>query len=162
MRASHASPAAVPSENSLVRQEHSAGGVVVEERDGRWWTVAIRPRRQRPRAVWALPKGRVEPGEVPAQAAVRETSEETGLETEPIGPLGRSEYVYTWEGERIAKRVDFFLLRVTGGVLGQLPPGMELEVETVTWLPLDEAVTTLSYDGERVMARRALLELEQT
>src|SRR5215831_14364492 len=38
--------------------------------------------------VWVLPGGLVEPGEHPADAAVRETWEETGLIVEPTGILG--------------------------------------------------------------------------
>ena len=38
--------------------------------------------------IWVLPGGLVEPGEHPADAAVRETWEETGLIVEPIGILG--------------------------------------------------------------------------
>ena len=43
----------------------------------------------------------------------------------------------------------------TGGRIGALPPGMEVEVSEARWLPLDDAPTTLSYRGEREMAERA-------
>ena len=45
------------------------------------------------------------------------------------------------------KVVSFFLLRATGGRIGDLPAGMELEVAEARWLPLDEAPTTSLLSG---------------
>jgi hypothetical protein len=63
--------------------------------------------------------------------------------------------VYTWEGERVLKIVSFFLLRAVGGRIGDLPPGMDIEVAEARWVPLDEAPGALSYRGERDMAEKA-------
>ncbi|MGH3588122.1 MAG: NUDIX domain-containing protein [Pseudonocardia sp.] len=38
---------------------------------------------------WAFPGGKVEPGESPADAAVREVAEETGLQVHPVSEIGR-------------------------------------------------------------------------
>ena len=65
-------------------------------------------------------------------------------------------------GERIFKVVSFFLLRYTSGRIGELPPGMELEVAEARWLPLEEASRLLAYDGEREMASKALTSVEST
>jgi hypothetical protein len=54
----------------------------------------------------------------------------------------------------VFKVVSFFLLRAVGGRIGDLPPGMEIEVAEARWVPLDDAATVLSYTGEREMARR--------
>jgi len=140
-----------------VRRELSAGGVLVRRMRGRWWLAAIRPRRDsHSREIWALPKGLIDTGERSEETAVRETYEETGVESRIQRKLGDVRYVYTWEGERIFKVVSFFLLRPVHGRLGDLPSGMELEVEEVRWLPLDEAPQLLAYGGERQMAERAL------
>src|SRR5262245_7811367 len=140
-----------------MRREFSAGGVVVRRMRGRWWTAVVRPRRDpgRPQ-VWALPKGLIDPGEQGLETAVREVFEETGLRAALESKLGDVRYVYTWEGERIFKVVSFFLLRATGGRIGELPPGMEIEVAEVRWVPLEDAPTVLSYGGEREMAKKAL------
>jgi len=102
-----------------------------------------------------LPKGLIDDGERPPETAVREAFEETGVRAVVDRKLGDVRYVYTWDGERIFKVVSFFLLRATGGRIGDLPRGMEIEVSEARWLPLDDASTTLSYRGEREMAKRA-------
>jgi 8-oxo-dGTP pyrophosphatase MutT (NUDIX family) len=138
-----------------VAREFSAGGVLVRHLRGRWYFAATRP-TGRPRAVWALPKGLVDPGETPAETAVREAAEETGLTGRLDVKLGDVRYVYRRRGgERVFKIVGFYLLRYRSGRIGELPSGMEIEVEEVRWLPLDEASQLLAYEGEREMAERA-------
>ena len=139
-------------------REFSAGGVLVRRMNGRWWLAAIRP-NGKPEGVWALPKGLVDPGETGAATALREVAEETGLRGRLEAKLGDVRYVYTRRGVRVFKVVSFFLLRYTGGRIGVLPPGMELEVAEARWLPLEEASRLLAYTGEREMAERALAVL---
>jgi 8-oxo-dGTP pyrophosphatase MutT (NUDIX family) len=139
-------------------REFSAGGVLVRRMRGRWWLAAIRP-RGKPAGTWALPKGLIDAGESGAETAVREVAEETGLAGRLEGKLGDVRYVYTRRGERVFKVVSFFLLRHRGGRIGELPPGMELEVAEARWLPLDEAPRLLAYGGEKEMARKALESL---
>ena len=145
-----------------VRRQFSAGGVVVRRMHGRWWLAAIRPRRDHgsSRELWVLPKGHVEPGELDAETATREVYEETGLRARVERKLGDVRYVYSWEGERIFKIVSFFLLHPVGGRLGDLPPGMEIEVEEARWVPLDEGPHLLAHAGERQMAEKAIAVLE--
>ena len=51
--------------------------------------------------------------------------------------------------------MSFYLARTTGGRIGDLPAGMEIEVAEVRWLPLEDAPRLLAYRGEREMAERA-------
>jgi 8-oxo-dGTP diphosphatase len=140
-----------------MRREFSAGGVVVRRMRGRWWAALVRPRREQHRPqVWALPKGLIDEGERGLETAIREVHEETGLRAAGERKLGDVRYVYTWEGERVFKVVSFFLLHAVGGRIGELPPGMEVEVAEARWVPLDDAATVLSYTGEREMASKAL------
>jgi 8-oxo-dGTP pyrophosphatase MutT (NUDIX family) len=138
-----------------MEREFSAGGVLVRRLRGRWWVAAIRP-RGRPAGLWALPKGRIDPGEGAEAAAVREVREETGLEGVPLRKLADIRYVYTWDGERIFKVVSFFLLRYRRGHLAPDPD----EVDEARWLPLEDAPRLLAYGGERDTARRALAALD--
>ncbi len=141
-----------------VRREFSAGVVLVRRMRGRWWFVAVRPQGKR-EGTWALPKGLVDPGEAPAETALREGFEETGVEGRLGAKLGDVRYVYTWDGERVFKVVSFFLAHARRGRVGALPPGMDVEIAEVRWLPLDQGATLLAYRGERDMAAKAVEEL---
>ena len=115
---------------------------------------AIRP-AGKPPGVWALPKGRIDPGERGEETALREVAEETGAHGRSLGKLGDVRYFFNWRGERIFKVVSFFLVRYEGGRLGQVPAAFRHEIAEVRWLPLADAPALLAYEGERDMARRA-------
>ena len=144
----------------LVRREFSAGGVVVRQLRGRPVMAAIRP-AGKPEGTWALPKGLIGPGEKPAATALRETEEESGIQTRLVTKLGDIRYVYTWAGERVFKVVSFFLFRYRSGRLGDIPAEHAHEVAEVRWLPLDEAPRLLAYTGEREMAEKALARFSE-
>ena len=62
---------------------HSAGVLLFRDRDGATEVLLIRPGgpywTNRDVGAWMIPKGGVEPGEAPADAALREFAEETGM-----------------------------------------------------------------------------------
>jgi 8-oxo-dGTP pyrophosphatase MutT (NUDIX family) len=138
-----------------MKREFSAGGVLVRRLRGRWVFAAIRPGGKEP-GLWALPKGQIGAGERPEETALREVAEETGVQGRLVGKLGDIRYVFTWRGERIFKVVSFYLLRYSGGRLGELPHATAHEVAEVRWLPLEEGPRLLAYGGEREMAERAI------
>ncbi|GAC1439281.1 MAG: hypothetical protein NVSMB51_16990 [Solirubrobacteraceae bacterium] len=133
------------------REEFSAGGVVVREPDE---VLVIVPRRRAAdgRSVLALPKGHVDPGETPEQAATREVREEGGVEARLVEELGQVRYWYRRDGRSIPKRVIFYLFEYRSGDLAD----HDDEVEQARWVSLEEAERTLSYEGEREMVARAL------
>ena len=123
--------------------------------DGDWVMAAIRPGGKKP-GVWALPKGNLDAGETPAETALRETLEETGVQGRLVEKLGDVKYTYTRrDGVRVFKIVSFFLLRAGRGRLGAIADAMRVEVAEARWLPLEEAPRLLAYGGEREMAAKA-------
>jgi 8-oxo-dGTP pyrophosphatase MutT (NUDIX family) len=134
-----------------VKREFSAGGVVVRRFRGRPFVAVVRVRND----VLALPKGHPDGDESPAEAALREVREETGLEAVPLGKLGDIRYWYWHGSERVMKVVAFFLFRWRSGSVRD----HDAEVEAAQWIPLEEAPRRLAYRGERDMAAAALSRL---
>jgi 8-oxo-dGTP pyrophosphatase MutT (NUDIX family) len=144
-------------------REFSAGALVLRHMQDRWWLAVIEPGRDGEpddrKEVVALPKGNIDAGEKPMEAAVREVLEETGLHVRPVVKLADIKYVYSrkWsDNAKIFKVVSFFLMKYQSGQIGDIKDNMKHEVRRAWWLPLEEAVSKLSYSGEKDMARKAL------
>ena len=138
-----------------MERELSAGGVLVRRVGGRLHVAAVRP-QGKPEGTWVLPKGNLDDGETPAETAVREVREETGVDGRLDEKLGDVRYVYTRKGgARVFKVVSFFLLHAGRGRIGAIDDEMRVEVAEARWLPLEEAPRLLAYGGEREIAARA-------
>jgi 8-oxo-dGTP diphosphatase len=123
-----------------VAEIRAAGGVVV--RDGRV-VIVHRPRHED----WSLPKGKLEPGEDFAAAALREVEEETGLRCALEEELPPTEYEV---GGR-HKIVRWWRMHVVED-LGFTP---NEEVDEIRWATPDEAAQLLSYDADRRLVESA-------
>lgn len=140
------------------REEFSAGGVVLRDDHGAEVLVIVPKRRAADGSrVLGLPKGHVEPGETPEQAATREVREEGGVEAELVEQIGDVRYWYRRSGRSIRKRVIFYLFRYSSGDVAD----HDDEVEDARWLDLGEATRALSYPGEREMAARVSSQLDR-
>ncbi len=108
------------------------------------------------RVLWSLPKGHIEEGETPEQAAIREVAEETGITSSITKSLGVIDFWFMAGGKRIHKTVHHFMFTEVGGTL----LAQESEVDEVSWFPLAEIVDRLAYpDEKKLIAKSAELAL---
>jgi mutator protein MutT len=131
-------------------EETSAGGVVLDRRGGAPRAALIARRDRQGRLIWSLPKGHIEEGETPEQAAVREVREETGIHGSIVASLGTIDFWFMAENQRIHKTVHHYLLDAESGELSD----EDAEVVEVAWVPLEEVSSRLRYAGERELLER--------
>ncbi len=106
--------------------------------------------------VWGLPKGTPDRGESLEEAALREVSEETGLEAAIVEKIDVVEYWFSLEGVRYHKWVHHYLMEATGGSTND----HDVEYDRVEWRPIESALKTLSFKNEIdiVAKARSLIE----
>lgn len=113
-----------------------AGVVVIK--DGRFLAIH-RPKK----GDWSLPKGRLDPGESSAEAAVRECLEETGIQVRLHGALPTvptSTRDLTYYAASVVREGEFKANK---------------EVDAVAWVPISESESTLTAKLEAVIVRAA-------
>jgi 8-oxo-dGTP pyrophosphatase MutT (NUDIX family) len=102
---------------------------------------------------WGFPKGHLEQDESPAQAAMRETAEETGLDQLILhGPIRVIDWHFRFRGRHIHKYCHFFLFESPDG---EACPQLDEGITACQWRPLPEALELLSYDNARGVLKRA-------
>lgn len=136
------------------RDEISAGGVVYRRTPA---GVEVLICKAASYHRWVLPKGLVRKGEDAHTAALRETQEEAGVRARIVEDLGEPErYIYTAGGVRVFKSVTYFLMVYDSGD----EQVHDAEMEDVRWVPIDEAIQLLAYDGAKQVIRRAQTVLD--
>lgn len=115
----------------------AAGGIVLRQAEPPLVAVV----RLRKRNEWTLPKGKLDRGETPRDAAEREAMEETGHDVTVHEFLGTLAY----EAGGGPKVVHYWRMEA-----GHAPTHKLMrDVKAVDWLPLAQAVERLSRDHER-------------
>jgi ADP-ribose pyrophosphatase YjhB (NUDIX family) len=127
--------------------EVSAGGLVVDSTGKLGLLIGRRDLKDATgkRILWSLPKGHIEEGETPEEAALREVQEETGIVSVIEKSLGVIDFWFMAGGKRIHKTVHHFMFKETGGLLA----AQESEVDEVGWFPLADIVGLLAYPDEK-------------
>lgn len=125
-----------------------AGGIVYRRLHGRihYLLVQAKPNPEH----WVLPKGHIEPGETPEEAACREIREETGVVAEIITPLGVLQFVYREE----PVSTIIYLLAYQGKTQPQ-------ERRQCRWEPFETACALLTFANTRILLEQAQEYLRQ-
>ncbi len=141
---------------AYLKKQRSAGGVVFRRDDDGIKVVLVSVKGG---TVWTLPKGLIEKGEEPEEAAVREVREETGLRGSVVDCLGTSSYWYFLKDEntKYHKTVHYYLMEYSGGNTEE----HDREVNDASWFRIDEALKMLKYKGDREILERAKERLER-
>lgn len=132
--------------------EVSAGGLVIDVSGKNGLLIGRRDQKDATgqRILWSLPKGHIEEGETPEQAAIREVQEETGITSTIDKSLGVIDFWFMAGGKRIHKTVHHYLFRESGGILAP----QESEVDEVAWFPLNQIIEKLAYPDEKKLISR--------
>lgn len=84
------------------------------------------------RGSWDMPKGKIDPGETPEQAALREVQEETGVRHLALGDfLTHTWHTYFLKGERILKKTWWYRMQTTDY---ELVPQTEEDIVEIRWV----------------------------
>ncbi len=126
----------------------SAGGIIVCLTHNQWYVLILKDMND----TWTFPKGLIEKGEKPHEAAVREITEETGItDLKILTPLTPISYFYQRNGT-ITKTVHYFIFQSKTRVR----PNVQKEegIREAKWVPIDQATAMIGYRKTNV----ALLE----
>lgn len=99
------------------------------------------------RGVWDLPKGKIDPGETPAECALREVAEETGAEGLVIlRGAGMTLHTYKENSQTIIKTTWWFIMSTKSD---EFVPEAREQIEKVEWVPRHRAIEIVGYENLR-------------
>jgi len=131
------------------QRETSAGGVVYRLHDGSALFLLIKDSYQN----WGFPKGHLETGERPEDAAMREVREETGIDDLALrGRIETIDWYFRFRGQLIHKVCHFYLMETSQATTN---PQHAEGITACRWVSFDEARSAISYANARKVLGRA-------
>ena len=124
----------------MIVSEFSCGGVILDGRK----VLLVQVKNMKGKKIWTFPKGHVEAGETPRQAALREVLEETGYKAVIIRPMIRVRYAFTFQGNYIKKMVQWYLMKK----LGRIGKHDASEILAIRWVSLVKAHELVQYPSD--------------
>lgn len=122
-----------------MKSEISAGGIVICQIHQTWYVLILKDMN----STWTFPKGLIEKGETPEEAATREIAEEVGITgLRLLSPLSPIQYIYQRNG-KINKTVYYFVF--VSKKRAHLTVQKEEGIHEAKWLPIDDAVSEIGY-----------------
>ena len=96
---------------------------------------------------WGFPKGHLEEGEKPSEAAVREVFEETGFEVKIVNnkPVAESRYKIERSGEILQKTVWFYEMEVVEPFKNE----PDDEIDEIALVDFESALNLLTHEEDR-------------
>ena len=124
----------------MILPEFSCGGVVLDGNK----VLLIKVKTMKGRKIWTFPKGHIEEGETPRQAALREVLEETGYRAKIVRPLLKVRDSFTLKGNFIKKAVQWYLMTK----LVRIGKPDTSEILAVDWVSLNKAKEKIDYPSD--------------
>ncbi len=122
-----------------MKTEISAGGIIVRKHGSSWQILVVRDMND----ALTFPKGKLEKGEKPIDAAKREIREEVGItKITLVKKLSIIRYIYRRNG-LISKTVQYFIFKCTG--TEPLKLQKEEGIHDAQWMLISKAVDVIGY-----------------
>ena len=128
------------------------GGVVFKNEDNEI-QIVICGRQQEGEWLWGLPKGTPNPHETNKETAIREVTEETGLQVSAKTLIGSINYSFIRVSDQVLchKIVYFYLMEAIGGSFED----HDHEFDEVKWVGATECLQVLTHQNEINMVNQA-------
>ena len=138
----------------MIVSEFSCGGVILDGRK----VLLIQVKNMKGKKIWTFPKGHIEAGETPRQAALREVLEETGYKAVIVRPMIRVRYAFTFQGNYIKKTVQWYLMKK----LGRIGKYDASEILAIRWVSLLKAHELVQHPSDIRLVDMLLSSLNLT
>lgn len=138
---------------------NTAGCYLVRKINNSWEILLINRRWTNGDEGWVLPKGHIEKDESLEQAAIRETTEETGFkDIKIIRKLDELNIEYLEEGIKQRKTIHYFLAElISDKNIGiNLTEGENPLWGSIKWYSLNDALKIMKFDDEKEILKKLI------